>query len=69
MYLPEKLASSVKPLGLNLSQVLQAALRAELAADRLSGWLRQLDDGTDRSGAHAALRGALESLDPDQPRG
>lgn len=69
MYLPEKLANSVKPLGLNLSQVLQAALREELTAERLSSWLRQLDDGTDRSGAHAALRGALESLEPDQPGG
>ena len=69
MYLPEDLATAVKPLGLNLSHVLQAALREELASERLSRWLRQLDDGTDRSGAHAALRGALETLDPEQPRG
>ncbi|MBM3695954.1 MAG: antitoxin [Actinobacteria bacterium] len=39
IYLPEDLAREAKAAGLNISRVAQEALRAELAARRVSDWL------------------------------
>ncbi|MGH7639865.1 MAG: type II toxin-antitoxin system CcdA family antitoxin [Candidatus Dormibacteria bacterium] len=45
VYLPEELARAARPARLNLSKLLQEALRDRLAADRLDAWLDRLEDG------------------------
>jgi post-segregation antitoxin (ccd killing protein) len=42
-YLPDDLAAQIRPLGLNLSSVLQGALRERLDALRVEAWLSELE--------------------------
>ncbi|MGH7691564.1 MAG: type II toxin-antitoxin system CcdA family antitoxin [Candidatus Dormibacteria bacterium] len=57
VYLPDDLASAIRPLHLNLSGVLQAALRRRLEDNRLDDWLGALEP-------EAHPRGRGDEADP-----
>lgn len=69
VYLSDQLADAVRPLGLNLSQVLQAALRERLESGRLNAWLGQPERRSESFGSHAAIREVLEGVEQGQHRG
>jgi len=69
VYLSDEMAAAVRPLGLNLSQVLQAALKAQLQSGRLNAWLGQLEEPAELFGSRSAIRNALEVIEGDQHRG
>lgn len=60
IYLPEPLAAQVRPLGLNLSSLLQGALAERLGAVRATAWLEQVSILGPAGPDH---RGALRALD------
>ncbi|MGC2192418.1 MAG: type II toxin-antitoxin system CcdA family antitoxin [Candidatus Dormiibacterota bacterium] len=69
VYLSDELAAAVRPLGLNLSQVLQATLRERLASGRLDVWLGQGERRAEFLGSHAAVREVLEGVEKGQHHG
>jgi post-segregation antitoxin (ccd killing protein) len=60
VYLPDELAEQAKAAGLNVSSVVQVALRRELAARRTTGWLESVRS-LPASGVNHEL--AIEALD------
>ncbi|HEY6539245.1 MAG TPA: type II toxin-antitoxin system CcdA family antitoxin [Candidatus Dormibacteraeota bacterium] len=60
LYLPDDLAAAARPGELNLSSVLQDALRQRLGQRRLEAWLTRLAAGQPAPVGHAAARSALE---------
>lgn len=69
VYLPDELVAEVRPLGLNLSQVLQGALRERLNSGRLEAWLQQLGEPAEAVGGRAAIRQALDRAEGDERHG
>jgi post-segregation antitoxin (ccd killing protein) len=69
VYLSDEMAAAVRPLGLNLSQVLQAALKEQLQSGRLDAWLGQLEEPHELFGSRSAIRNALEVIEGEQHRG
>ncbi|MGA7088846.1 MAG: type II toxin-antitoxin system CcdA family antitoxin [Candidatus Dormiibacterota bacterium] len=69
VYLPDELVAAVRPLELNLSQVLQAALTERLDAVRLESWLRRLSVAAEPTPSHAETRAGLDAIDADRRRG
>jgi len=63
VYLPDELVVAVRPLGLNLSHVLQGAIRDRLDSARLEDWLRDLDQPVELVGGRTAIRQALDRAD------
>lgn len=68
VYLSDELAAAARPLGLNLSNVLQDALREQLVSRRIDAWLDALGPPTAIRGAHLAALRALERVvgEPDR---
>jgi post-segregation antitoxin (ccd killing protein) len=64
VYLPDEMAEAIRPLGWNLSNVLQAAVRERLDTHRIAAWLRELGPPADTKGVHQATLAALEGTDP-----
>ncbi|MGC1908605.1 MAG: type II toxin-antitoxin system CcdA family antitoxin [Candidatus Dormiibacterota bacterium] len=69
VYLPAELASAVKPLELNLSQLLQAAVAERLDSVRLERWLRQLDTAAEPTLSRRETRRGLDAIDAGRLRG
>ncbi|HUY09643.1 MAG TPA: type II toxin-antitoxin system CcdA family antitoxin [Candidatus Dormibacteraeota bacterium] len=69
VYLPDELASAARPLELNLSQLLQAAVAERLDSVRLDAWLRRLDAAGEPTLSHAETRKGLDAIDAERPRG
>lgn len=73
VYLPDDLADEARAAGLNVSNVLQRALRQELVGERTSRWLRGLGglpvSGVDHAEALAALDAVRTEAGDDWPRG
>ncbi len=61
IYLPDDLAADAKAAGLNVSQVAQRALRAELSGRRTTEWLATLDLNPARSVSHEETLAALDA--------
>lgn len=66
VYLPDELAKAARPLGLNLSQVLQTALQERLESVRLDAWLGQLDTPAEVGRSHGATRVGLEAIEREE---
>lgn len=60
LYLSDELAAAVRPLGLNLSNVLQVALRERLESQRLQVWLAALESHRPAGADHRASLSALD---------
>ena len=60
VYLPDELAEAIRPLGWNLSQVLQSAVRERLNTSRLDAWLSELNPPTTGAPDHRQTSAALE---------
>jgi post-segregation antitoxin (ccd killing protein) len=69
VYLPAELASAVRPLELNFSQLLQVAVTERLDAVRLDRWLRQLDTTAASTLNRAETRRGLDAIDAERLRG
>jgi len=63
VYLPDELAQAIRPLGWNLSQVLQGAVRERLDTFRLDEWLTALHTPTAAAPTHDQAMAALETAD------
>lgn len=67
VYLPDELAAEVKQADLNVSQITQAAVRAELAATAAARWLDRVESlaatGVDHDRVIAAIRAARSELE------
>ena len=61
IYLPDELAADAKAAGLNVSQVAQRALRAELSGRRTTEWLATLDRRPERTVSHEDALAALDA--------
>lgn len=58
VYLPDELALAVRPLDLNLSALVQAAVRQRLDTLRIDSWLSELaTQPTNRTGHRKTLAG------------
>ncbi len=64
VYLPDALAALAEPLDLNLSQLLQSALRDRIACDRLDRWLSELRQTPSPGPSRREVRMALEGGEP-----
>ncbi|MGC1185482.1 MAG: type II toxin-antitoxin system CcdA family antitoxin [Candidatus Dormiibacterota bacterium] len=60
IYLSDELMAAVRPLELNLSQVMQVALRQRLDRQRVDEWLDQLNFPTPTATCHREVQLALE---------
>ena len=63
VYLPDDLAALARPLGLNLSHVLQSALRVRIDSVRMEAWLGDLDLPGPPPGGHEATLEALQLVE------
>ncbi|MGH7643522.1 MAG: type II toxin-antitoxin system CcdA family antitoxin [Candidatus Dormibacteria bacterium] len=64
VYLPEELATSIQPLDLNLSHVLQGALRELTEAQRVDWWLERVLPMGRGTASHAVTRELLARPEP-----
>jgi hypothetical protein len=60
VYLSDELVEAIRPLGWNLSQVLQNAVRERLDSVRLDAWLRKLNPPNPGAPGHGQTMAALE---------
>ncbi len=63
VYLPDDLAARIRPLGLNLSSVLQGALRERLDSLRVEAWLRELEQLPALGPGPGTAREALDGVE------
>jgi post-segregation antitoxin (ccd killing protein) len=63
VYLPDELAEAIRPLGWNLSQVLQSAVRERVETFRLDAWLTELNPPLTGVPGHGLTMAALEPVD------
>jgi len=63
VYLPDELAEAIRPLGWNLSQVLQSTVRERLDTFRLDAWLSELNPPTTGAPSHGQAMAALDTAD------
>jgi post-segregation antitoxin (ccd killing protein) len=64
VYIPGELAKSLESLDLNLSQLLQSALRDRIACDRLENWLAELAHTLSPEVSHREASLALDDGEP-----
>ncbi len=69
VYLPDELADAIRPLGWNLSQVLQSAVRQQLDSSRLDAWLSRLNPQATGAPGHGQTIAALEPTGRDRSGG
>ncbi|HVB14104.1 MAG TPA: type II toxin-antitoxin system CcdA family antitoxin [Candidatus Dormibacteraeota bacterium] len=69
VYLPSGLAAAARPLGLNLSQVLQVALREQIDSTRIETWLGHLDLTNPGQLGHETALQVLERVEPRTTNG
>ena len=62
VYLPDDLADEARAAGLNVSSVLQQALRRELAGQRTSRWLQALAELPATGVGHDEALAALDAV-------
>jgi hypothetical protein len=64
VYLSDELAAQIRPLGLNLSSVLQGALRERLDSLRVEAWLGELQWLPGVGLGPGTAREALDGVEP-----
>ena len=66
VYLPDELADEARAAGLNVSAVAQAALRAELAGQATSAWVRRVAARPGSGVAHERVVEVLDAVRSDE---